>query len=78
MSKVITKALALKMSKVMNVLIDPDQMEFVNGRSLTDNLCSILFMKDHCMEKEINGVLISLEVKKGVDSLSHQYTETIF
>jgi hypothetical protein len=76
-SKIITKALAIKMSKVLDDLIDPNQTAYVKGRSVTDNLRSILFMKDHCVEEEVDAVLISLDAKKAFDSVSHQYTETI-
>ena len=76
-SKSIKKALAIRMSKVLDDLIDPNQTAYVNGRSVTDNLRSILFMKDHCVEEGVEAVLISLDAKKAFDSVSHQYTETI-
>jgi hypothetical protein len=34
-------------------------------------------MKDHCLEEEVDAVLISRDAKKVFDSVSHQYTETI-
>jgi hypothetical protein len=35
-SKIITKALALRMSKALGELEDPNQTEYINGRSVTD------------------------------------------
>ena len=70
-SKIITKAFAIRMSKVLDDLIDPNQTAYVNGRSVTDNLRSILFMKDHCVEEGVEAVLISLDAKKAFDSVSH-------
>jgi hypothetical protein len=65
------------MSKVLDYIIDPNQTAYVNGRSVTDILLSILFTKDHCIEEGIDAVLISLDAKKAFDSVSHRYTETI-
>jgi hypothetical protein len=44
-SKIITKALALKMSEVLDDIIDPNQTAYINGRSVTDSLRSILFLE---------------------------------
>ncbi len=66
----------MKMSKVLDDLIDMNQTAYVNGRSVTDDL-RILFMKDHCIEEGIDAVLISLDAKKAFDSVSHKYTENI-
>jgi hypothetical protein len=72
-SKIITKALATKMSKVLDDIIDPNQTAYVRGRSVADNLRSILFMKEHCQEEGLDAVLISLDAEKAFDSVSHQY-----
>ena len=50
-SKIITKALALRMAKVLDEVIDHSQTAYVGGRAVADNLRSIMFMKDHCREK---------------------------
>jgi hypothetical protein len=73
-SKISTKALFLKMSKVIVDLIDPNQTVCVNVRSVTDNLQIILFVKDCCIKEEVNAVLISLDAKNASDLVSHQYT----
>jgi hypothetical protein len=51
-------------SKVLDDMIDPNQTAYINGRSVTDSLWSILLMKDHCKEEAIDAVLISLDAKK--------------
>ena len=72
-SKIITKALALRVSKVLDEVIDKNQTAYVGGRAVADNLRSILFMKDHCREKGIDAVLVSLDARKAFDSVSHKY-----
>ena len=74
-SKIITKALSMRVSKVLEEILDPSQTAYVNGRSGADNLRSILFMRDHCVEEDLDSVLISLDARKAFDSVSHQYIE---
>jgi hypothetical protein len=70
-SKIIIKALAINMSKVLDDVIDPNQTAHVKGRSVAVYLCSNLFMKEHCQEENLDAVLISFDAKKAFDSLSH-------
>jgi exonuclease III len=74
-SKIITKALALKTSKVLDSIIDPSQTAYVPGRSITDNLRSNFYYKNYCHKHNVNSVLISLDAKKAFDSVSHDYIE---
>jgi hypothetical protein len=77
-SKIITKALALKTSKVLESIIDRHQTAYVPGRSISDNLRANFFYKNHCCRKDLDAVLISLDAKKAFDSVNHEYiTETL-
>jgi hypothetical protein len=72
-AKIITKALANKMSKILDSIIDPSQTAYVRGRSVADNLRSNFFLKNHCKINNLEAVLISLDAKKAFDSVDHQY-----
>ena len=72
-SKIITKALALRVSKVLDEVIDQNQTAYVSGRAVADNLRCIKFMKDHCRQKDIDAILVSLDARKAFDSVSHSY-----
>jgi exonuclease III len=74
-SKIITKALSIKTSKVLNSIIDSSQTAYVPGRSVADNLRTNFFYKNHCMKNNIDAVLISLDAKKAFDSVDHKYIE---
>ena len=52
------------MSKVLGEIIDECQTAYVKGRTVADNLRTMMFMKDECVEKQIDAVLISLDAKK--------------
>jgi len=72
-SKIITKALANKMSVVLDSIIDYSQTAYIPGRAVADNLRSNMYMKNKCKEKNIDSVLISLDAKKAFDSVDHIY-----
>jgi exonuclease III len=74
-SKIITKALSIKISKVLDSIIDVSQTAYVPGRSVADNLRSNFFFRNHCVKKSIDAVLISLDAKKAFDSVDHRYIE---
>jgi exonuclease III len=74
-SKIITKALAIKVSKVLNSIIDKSQTAYIPGRSVADNLRSNFYMKKYCRQHKIDSVLISLDAKKAFDSVDHKYIE---
>jgi hypothetical protein len=72
-SKIITKAISIKMSKDLDLIIDKSQTAYVPGRSVMDNLRANFYMKGKCKKKKINSVLISLDAKKAFDSVDHSY-----
>jgi hypothetical protein len=47
-AKIITKAIAIKTSKIIDSIIDVSQTAYVPGRSITDNLRSNSFYKNYC------------------------------
>jgi hypothetical protein len=74
-SKIITKALATKTSKILESIIDTSQTAYVPGRSVSDNLRTNFFYKNYCKRNNIDAALISLDAKKAFDSVDHQYIE---
>jgi exonuclease III len=74
-AKIITKALSIKMAKVLDAIIDPSQTAYVKGRSVADNLRTNFFFKKYCQANNEDSVLISLDAKKAFDSVDHQYIE---
>jgi hypothetical protein len=74
-AKIITKAIAIKTSKVIDTIIDISQTAYVPGRSITDNLRSNSFYKNYCKKNNVDAVLISLDAKKAFDSVDHKYIE---
>jgi exonuclease III len=72
-SKIITKALSIKTSKVLESIIDPSQTAYVNGRAVADNLRSNFHLKEYCKQNKIKAALVSLDAKKAFDLVDHGY-----
>ena len=75
--KIITKALANRMAKFLDKIIDSSQTAYVPGRSVMDNLRSNLFLKNYCEKNKVDGLLVSLDAKKAFDSVSHSYIRNV-
>jgi hypothetical protein len=73
--KMVTKALAGKMAKVLDQIIDKSQTAYVPGRSVADNLRMNFFYKTYCETNNVNSALISLDAKKVFDSVDHEYID---
>ena len=76
-AKIITKALAIRMSKILDKIIDPSQTAYIPGRSVMDNIRSNMYTKKYCKDKKIDAILVSLDAKKAFDSVSHEYIEKV-
>jgi hypothetical protein len=74
-SKIISKAISLKTSKVLESIIDPSHTAYVPGRSVADILRSNFFYKNYCCKNNIGSVLILLDAKKAFDLVDHRYIE---
>ena len=72
-AKIITKALATKLARIVDPIIDNSQTAYVPGRAVADNLRANFFVKKYCAENNIDSVLISLDAKKAFDSVNHKY-----
>ena len=72
-AKIIRKALAIRMSKVLGDIMDDSQTACVKGRSVADNLCSMIFMRHQCLADNLDAVLISFNAKRAFDSVDHKY-----
>jgi hypothetical protein len=73
--KIITKAIASRMAKVLDQIIVNSQTAYIPGRSVMDNLRTNYYFKQYCKKNKQNAVLISLDAKKAFDSVDHKYIE---
>ena len=76
--KCISRAFAERLKKYMNKLTPCSQKGYANGRYCQEVLIGVVDTVEKCKSKKIKGALLSLDIKKAFDSLSHSYLKNIF
>lgn len=71
--KIIAKALANKISKVLPDIIDQDQKGFVKGRFIGENILELITLIEYCDQNQIPALLLSCDFYKAFDSVSHKF-----
>ncbi len=67
--KILTTCLANRIQKVINKLIDPDQIAYIKGRFIGTNVRLVQDVIENCQE----GILFFSDFKKAFDSLSWNF-----
>ena len=76
--KIITKTYAGRMSAKISKCIEERQTAYLKGRLINDNIRSMLAsLKVANSERDISGLLVSLDAKKAFDSVEHSYIEKV-
>ena len=71
--KILTKAIATRLTEVAPKIIHPDQAGFIRGRSIFDQIDQIATTINYARLKEINGAVVALDQEKAYDKLLHPY-----
>jgi hypothetical protein len=76
--KCISRAFAERLKKYMNKLTPCAQKGYANGRYCQEVLIGVIDSIETCKHKNIKGALLSLDIQKAFDSLSHSYLQNVF
>ena len=71
--KIISKALADRLSKVMATVISSDQTCSVPGRDIADNVLAMRDLVDYISERDLTGFLVKIDQQKAFDRVNHEY-----
>ena len=75
--KIICKVLTNRLKKVMSSIINIDQTCAIPGRSIFDNCHLLRNIIDYAGQKKIETLIVSLDLEKAFDKVSHQYLFTV-
>ena len=67
--KISAKAIAKHLEPILSNLIHPDQMGFVKGRYIGENIRLISDIMEYTKLQKIPGILVSLDFHKAFDSI---------
>jgi exonuclease III len=71
--KILTNILSQRLKLVLDQIIHPDQTCAVPGRSIIDNCHLIRDIINYGNDRNMNGILLSLDQEKAFDRISHTY-----
>lgn len=75
--KVFAKVLANRLQQVLPYVIHHDQSGYMKGRSISNNLLDLLSIIEHCSERKLEALIISVDFKRAYDSVSWKSLEAI-
>ena len=71
--KILTKAIATRLSVIAPSIIHPDQAGFIRGRSIFDQIDQTATTINYAKLKGINGGIVALDQEKAYDKITHPY-----
>lgn len=71
--KIATKAIANRFIKFLPKLIDPNQVGYIKGRNITDNIRTTIDIINYLKDKEQPGVIINIDFEKAFDSVNWNF-----
>ena len=75
--KIISKVLALRLKDILPDIIHENQTGFVKGRYIGDNIRTVLDIMTLSKDKNIPGILLSVDFEKAFDSLDWDFLHLI-
>ena len=71
--KICSKALSIRLSKVLDMIVNPDQSCSVPGRSIASNLILLRDTLDYIEKTNEPAILVSLDQEKAFDRVNHTF-----
>lgn len=75
--KLLRKIRSTRINKYLHALIHRDQVGFVPGLQVGDNVCKVIHLIHLLQHRKIKGLLLSVDIYKEFDSLSWEYLRYI-
>lgn len=71
--KILAKSLANRLSKVINKVVNEDQVGYMKGRHVSSTIRTIDDVIEYCRINRKPGILLALDFQKAFDSISKKY-----
>jgi hypothetical protein len=71
--KIIAKAYAMRLAKVIGTVIGPEQRGFIPNRFIGENVVEARLLQQYCRARRNNGAIVLLDFRKAYDLLNRSY-----
>ncbi len=78
MDKIVSRVITARLRKYMDKMTPMCQKGYSGSRYCQEVLISVMEGIEKCNTKKIKGCVISLDIKKAFDSLSHSYLQSVY
>ena len=75
--KICSKAISVRLSKVLDFIVDPDQTCSVPGRKISSNLHVLRDILDYIDRTSETGILVSLDQEKAFDRVNRTFLQNL-
>ena len=75
--KLLSKTIAERLKRVLQNIVHSDQVGFINGRNIVDNIRTLLDLLEYTKLENLPGILISIDFEKAFDSVSWKFLEIV-
>jgi len=75
--KIYSKAISVRLSKVLEFIVDPDQTYSVPGRMISSNLHTLRGILDCIDRTGETGILVSLDQEKAFDCVNRSFLQNL-
>ena len=76
--KILAKALALRLKKVIENIISTDQSGFIKGRNISNLLRELADIIDYEKQEKSNTIILALDFRKAFDTISIRHMQNSF
>ena len=71
--KLIAKVMAIRLSRVIDQIVDKNQTGFIRGRYIGENLRLVADVIEYCNMDDQEGILLAIDFRNAFDTLEHQF-----
>ncbi|KAI8478581.1 hypothetical protein Bbelb_436790 [Branchiostoma belcheri] len=75
--KILAKALANRLKRVISLVVNADQSCGIPGRSITDSVCLLRDIAAYANDKDLPCVFLALDQEKAFDRVDHEFMVSI-
>ena len=76
--KILARYMAVKLEATQHEIIEKEQNAYIRGRLIGNGIKMLQLVKENVIKNNRKALLVSVDIRKAFDSVSHKYMEMVF